>query len=256
MTHARLWLPHDTNYAPLEDRITAAVRSWAQSWFGDDGLNLQVDSTANAVSLPSSSVQLCASGAWLIASETMVEAMGRAALQLGREAIIHEADRPVIESVGSEALEGLRDHLVRELRLEKSGAVDGRSSGIPVGSRWTIEAVSVGLRVDFVLSEVERTNALLRLLPKAAPAQPLATAVDALAPLKIELSATLGRCAITVAELRTLAPGDVLLFDRPLDAHLPLMVNGTRATRGSCSVARESDGLRLQIIEPLTRTHA
>ena len=91
---------------------------------------------------------------------------------------------------------------------------------------------------------------LLDLLPPAAASSPLADGRAALAPVALDLAATLGTCDLTVAELRTLAPGDVLLFDHALSAPLPLLVGHSQSACGTCSVMRDAERLSLQIIEP------
>lgn len=89
-----------------------------------------------------------------------------------------------------------------------------------------------------------RTQAAARNRP---PLQPLSVA---LARQAVRVSACLGSCSISLAELAELGPGDVIVLDRRLDMPLEIAVDG-RNTSARCAAEAGDSKLHLKIVKPL-----
>lgn len=253
MTAPRPWLPANTSFATVDRRVASIVREWSRAWFGGDDVEAIPGDIAHGAGWIATKPLPCARGAWLVMPESAMTGLGRCALQI--DAGVHETapDRAVLDAVGEACLSALREALVRELDLSgapSAGAIED-TPAIAVGATWGIAFKYAPVRLSFILSETERIEALLRLLPPASFKGDLVSPGIALAPLEVELAARLGTCGITVLELRSLSPGDVLVLDRDLSAPSPLAVNGAQTPSGTCTVSRESDTLVLEIAEPI-----
>jgi flagellar motor switch/type III secretory pathway protein FliN len=253
MTEARSWLPAGTCFATVDRRIGGIVREWSRTWFGDEDVEIVPDGVARGAGARATQPLRCARGAWLATAEGTMTALGRYALQIEAGAPETAPDRAVLDAVGEACLMALRDALVRELDLSgasSAGAIE-HLPALAVGATWNIAFRRAPVHLEFILSETERIELLLRLLPPPAPKPALISPGLALAPLEINLATKLGTCGVTVLELKSLSPGDVLVLDRDLSAPSPLTVNGVPASGGTCTVSREADALVLEIAEPI-----
>lgn len=79
----------------------------------------------------------------------------------------------------------------------------------------------------------------------AAPAAPLATRLDQLHHVEMEVTVEIGRTRMTVGELLGLVPGQVVELDRAAGAPVDLYVNGTLLARGEIVVVDEDFGFRV-----------
>jgi len=66
-----------------------------------------------------------------------------------------------------------------------------------------------------------------------------------LAGVQVELTVELGRSRLPVHDLLTLAPGAVVELDRPADATVDILVNGTVVARGEVVVVDGDFGVRI-----------
>ena len=66
-----------------------------------------------------------------------------------------------------------------------------------------------------------------------------------LAGVQVDLTVELGRSRIPVQDLLTLAPGAVVELDRPADATVDILVNGTVVARGEVVVVDGDFGVRI-----------
>lgn len=64
----------------------------------------------------------------------------------------------------------------------------------------------------------------------------------------VELSVELGRSRLSMQDLLTLAPGAVVELDRPADAAVDILVNGTVVARGEVVVVNGEFGVRISEI--------
>ena len=66
--------------------------------------------------------------------------------------------------------------------------------------------------------------------------------------VQVELSVELGRSKLSMQDLLTLAPGAVVELDRPADAAVDILVNGTVVARGEVVVVNGEFGVRISEI--------
>jgi flagellar motor switch protein FliN/FliY len=94
-------------------------------------------------------------------------------------------------------------------------------------------------------SEISATLALQVTLPK--PRERRAS-LDLLRNVAMEVTVEIGRTRMTVSELLSLHPGEVVELDRAAGAPADLLVNGTLIARGEIVVVDEDFGLRISEI--------
>ncbi|MGY1708628.1 flagellar motor switch protein FliN [Geodermatophilus sp. SYSU D00758] len=136
--------------------------------------------------------------------------------------------------------------------LEAAAATLGR---VRIDSERTEDPVAAldGLRDKGMLvavpllagDQVEATLALQVTLP--APRTPRGS-LDLLRHVAMEVTVEIGRTRMTVGELLSLHPGEVVELDRAASAPADLLVNGTLIARGEVVVVDEDFGLRISEI--------
>ncbi len=94
---------------------------------------------------------------------------------------------------------------------------------------------------------VEATFALQVTLPDATPRERRGS-LDLLRNVAMEVTVEIGRTRMTVQELLSLHPGEVVELDRAASAPADLLVNGTLIARGEIVVVDEDFGLRISEI--------
>ena len=94
-------------------------------------------------------------------------------------------------------------------------------------------------------SEISATLALQVTLPRARERR---GSLDLLRNVAMEVTVEIGRTRMTVSELLSLHPGEVIELDRAAGAPADLLVNGTLIARGEIVVVDEDFGLRISEI--------
>jgi flagellar motor switch protein FliN len=94
--------------------------------------------------------------------------------------------------------------------------------------------------------ECQATFALQVTLPQARPGKP--GSLELLRHVAMEVTVEIGRTRMTVGELLSLHPGEVVELDRAASAPADLLVNGTLIARGEVVVVDEDFGLRISEI--------
>lgn len=160
------------------------------------------------------------------------------------------ADRELIERLCDACLGDLGKRLARGFGLAEAAAWTPVPA--PAAARGLTLAVGSEARPLLYLHVAD--GLLAGLIKRACPVpdrpprlSPLAVP---LAAQPVGLSAALGRCSLTLAELAGLGEGDVLVLDRPLDRPLELVVEGAKRT-SRCTLDQEGERLRLRLLEPL-----
>jgi flagellar motor switch protein FliN/FliY len=138
--------------------------------------------------------------------------------------------------------------------LEAAAATLGR---VRVASERTEEPLSAldglrdkGMFVAVPLTaggEHQATLAIQVTLPTTAQTQPRGS-LDLLRHVAMEVTVEIGRTRMTVQELLSLHPGEVVELDRAASAPADLLVNGTLIARGEVVVVDEDFGLRISEI--------
>lgn len=215
------WLPDDALSSPeVLGLVDQAITEWSDRWFRNHRLVRQQLRYASAPTfLPS-----VASTArfTLRSAPATVEALAGQAL---------DADLSRLEKTEGDhvILSALSDDLLKDL-AETLEACFG-----PVGIAPDDIGAADGVLIELVTEEgrkavaIETSRAVLaqaRLaaLPERAPRGDALTPIrTAMADVTLTLSARLGSAEISLPEARRLAPGDVIVLDRPLDEALDLV---------------------------------
>ena len=167
----------------------------------------------------------------LVLSADVVEALSNS--PVGRMDVA-AALRPALEAAA--ATLG-RVRVASERVEEPVAALDGlRDKGM---------FVAVPLLAD---GEHQATFALQVTLPQPRPAGVQRGSLDLLRHVAMEVTVEIGRTRMTVQELLSLHPGEVVELDRAASAPADLLVNGTLIARGEVVVVDEDFGLRISEI--------
>lgn len=253
----RSWVPANTAVPALAQGALADVAdAWSREWFA--GEPMRALGTLARVAEPHTALR---NARWHLCEGLAIGVPPAGATVLGARALgvaTRRADRPhadttLLAQVGAECLDDLKGRAAAVLQIVHPA---WNESEAQPGNGDIVHRLEIGsLSRDFVLT-LQLSNELFARFVRArlrSPAvlPPLGAATEALAKSRVEISAMLGRCGITVAELAELAEGDVLVLDRALDARLPLAVQGTQARRGSCTISETGDAVALKIVEAL-----
>ncbi|WP_322966400.1 FliM/FliN family flagellar motor switch protein [Sphingomonas fuzhouensis] len=240
---ARPWLPADTvPPASLRALLAESIEPWSTRWFAGEPLRL-------------SSLRRDGRGDWSWRSleaglmlgttaDTMVQVGAR---MLGVEAKDRAApDRALLEEVAEDCLGDLRARLVQAVAM----APTAEWRPVVRAPGWVATIGTPPLHLGLALTDALFAALVLRVLPPA-PALPLGSGAAALAAIEVAVSAAVGRAELSVADLRALEIGDVIILDRPLAAPVPLAVDGHPLSRGTARVAA-ADPPFLDIVQAAT----
>jgi len=249
------WLPPGAFAdGAAERRLDGAIEQWAARWFADRTLRRWQSAVAPRQGDDlerydlDEGLALALNGA---ARTAVAGAMLDAALDVRKA---NSADRHLFDRLSAACLEDLRSRLAQAFRLDPQACwqpSDGTAAPPSADARaFAFEDADEPLLLLFVTRDLEVASikADLRAPP---PAPALAPLVTGLAAQRVDLSALLGRCDLTIAELAGLTRGDVLVLDRDLDAPLDLAVDG-QVKSGCCEVEQDGDRLNFKIVQTLT----
>ncbi|QXT34456.1 FliM/FliN family flagellar motor switch protein [Sphingomonas sanguinis] len=225
---ARTWLPVDTvPPASLRALLAEVVEPWSARWFAGEGLRL-------------SSLRREGGGPWSWRSldaglmlGTTADTMARiGARMLGVDAEDRAApDRALLEEVAEDCLVDLRARLAQVVAM----APDAEWRPVVRTTSWVATIGTAPLSLGIALTDTLFAQLVLRVLPPA-PAGPLGSGMTALAATPVTVSAAVGRAELSVADLRALEIGDVIVLDRPLAEPVPLAVDGHALPRGTARI--------------------
>lgn len=236
------------------------VRQWSARWFARQTVGLM----GTIVPLPP-----MASGAeahsWLVLDEDMAIAVPDASrlviasMMLDKEidaTTLTDADRQLVGDLATACLDDLCRRFAQAFRLSAdarwaqldSGLVPriDRPRGCSLDVRGTAPLLRLVVGTDLVIASI-----------KAALTVPLGrgrlgSVAAALANQAVTVSAMIGRCSLTLADMADLSKGDVLVFDRDAGTSLPLTINAIPGP-GRCAVEQADGGFHLKILEPPIR---
>lgn len=253
----RSWLPASAALPPLaKGAFAAMVDGWASAWFAGEqprALGL-FERVADVRGELRKIVWHCCDGGLAIGvSTTGTATMGAAMLGVTTGGVQRtEADEALFERVGTDCLNDLKQRTAALLGPGKAAIWREHERGNPADPVHRIEIA--GSNRAFVLTLDLSPDCFARFAKAQLPvvARPIMGEGEAaLAALPVTLSVAVGGCSVTVAELSSLAQGDVLVLDRALDAPLPLAVGGVTARRGACTLSQRGDRIALKITEAL-----
>jgi len=252
----RAWLPDSALGAGgLDQALADAARQWSTKWLARKSVR-PLGTLAAARMPPGEGAR------WLVLDDDVAIAISDAAadrlamLMLGESmppATVADADRGVLGRLIDAALQDLCRHIAealgfspetrwRELGAGEVSSIDRMCQlGVDTATPLLHFAVATDVLIARAKARAGRSPMRERVRPVAA----------GLAAQQVDISASLGRCALTLADLAGLGVGDVLVLDRTAEAPLALSVNGAPVRRGTCSVQRDGDCLALKLLEPL-----
>ncbi|HWU94980.1 MAG TPA: FliM/FliN family flagellar motor C-terminal domain-containing protein [Sphingomonas sp.] len=249
------WLPEDAAVPALAQRLLAEeIESWSRDWFA--GSAVRTVGQLSRVAAPRSELRKaiwhgCDEGVAIGLPLAGTAALGALVLDVTTASGNRNADDlKLLDTLGKECLDGLKLRLAQLLML---GKPDWRSSDIGQ-AEGAVYRLEIGLAARAVTIQLELGKACFirfaqGLLPEPAAAAALGSGVEALARIPVSLSALLGSCSLTLAELSGLAADDVIVLERAMEESLPLAIGGVPLARGSCTVVEAGDGLALKIIQ-------
>jgi flagellar motor switch/type III secretory pathway protein FliN len=217
---AREWLPDGALPGrALSAALEEAVERWSKAWFADRPLALRrIDSAAPAP---------CGGGT-----------LARRALAAGAQ---DQAGTPADTAL----LAALERRILADLEETALGAVTGRRPA----SAEAVLSVQVGDSDGDLASVAISREAAIRFRKGAMPAPrkrpQVAQRRRALGSVRVAVEARLGSAEVALAELRSLAPGDVIVLDRALSEPAELKVRGRLLARATVDEAE--DGMTLTI---------
>lgn len=243
MMQGRSWLPDDTRVPPdLDQQIRDCIGSWSGQWFV--GAAPPVAPLRRRVMTKGFAWRSLACGMMLgILTVTPVGARVMGVVDRDRA----EDDRHLLDALAEECLGDLRRRLAQV--AEVKGDEDWHMVTVP-GRHVAIVGDDSAPLLAVALSDPLFATRVRQALPTIAPPS-LGSGRQALALTPAIVSAVVGRSAITVAELKALATGDVVILDRPLDHPLPFTINGVPVARGACSIVETAGSISLTITDPI-----
>lgn len=258
-TTARAWLPPGAiDLVALEAALAAECESWSATWFGERrGFALLAPFSRATDGEPDCVIETLdredLALRWTSRIQTRI-----AASMLGvalDDARLTRDDRALAEALAARPLAELRAFVARSFGFDDvHGGWRKRDDAPPVEATYSF---AIGRRGEPPLVAVVVGEALLvamrkRRIAKPASAPPVEPLGEALALTSIALGGELGCCRLTLAQLDALTPGDVLVLERPLDAPLPIVVDGKAGKAGAVSLSLDGAALRLELRHPLS----
>lgn len=245
----RPWLPaaaHDR--LTLADDIAGVVSVWSEQWWSIGQLRLDRP--------PSADTQPAAGLSWRkVASGLAIGVQDRAFLTglLGEpvpEAPCTPADEKLLDALRDAAVGDLRQRMLKILQLNPAEAFSPRTARdhevVRPFSGTIVSAVG-----ESVLGFSIAADAIVRLikgdLPPLSVRPPLDRLVSAVEVQRLSLAVSVGRCPISVRDLRGLAPGDVLILETAVDQPLPIIIDGAATRVASGHLSRSDSGLALTL---------
>lgn len=254
----RAWLP-DTAIRALDiDRVLSDLtRAWSARWFASRAVR-PLDP------LSGGTAPTGYGGECLMLDRELAVCLSADARTLLSGAMLNldvpgdgrsEADDRLLDDLTQACLDDLCRRLAETFRLD-------------TGARWerfTVDTVPVLEAPQVCAVGVDSDAPMLRMLvardmlvglakahlpPRGKP-MPLAGIASGLAAQSVTVSATIGRCPLTLADVAGLGVGDVLIFDRALDAPVDLVVDGTDRPLARCTIARTDDRFDLTLLESI-----
>lgn len=254
---ARAWLPDAAIRAvDIDGVLDEVARNWSGKWFAKPVRRLD--------RLGPAPLHVPVNGEWLSLDHDVAVAVpdtARAAL-FGMMLDLDVPDQPrspiderLLREVTQTCLDDLCRHIAELFRLDASTrwtqAAGGTSPGLalPLTCTLGIDARTPLLRIAVA------NDALVGLarvgLPPLVKQKRLSPLSDGLAAQDIALSAHIGRCSLTLADLADLGVGDVLVFEHTLGAPLDLFVNRAGTPVARCSIAQNDTRLDLTLLDTI-----
>jgi flagellar motor switch/type III secretory pathway protein FliN len=246
------WLPLSVvTREPVRAKITSAVSAWSEAWFSPPR-------RLHATRLTPHNGEAESNRAWRIPRQALAVSCSRPAatrlLDWALDADVQRlsathADRRLIEAFDTQVFEDLAARVERALDIEAKAKGDITSPYGPLGG------LSVEIADEQGDTLVWLALAMSDLLPacraslsqRARPVEKLTALRGALADTPVSIEAVLGSASVGLADLRTLAPGDVLVLDAGLEDAAWLALAGSHRNIGRATLTHTEDALALTL---------
>lgn len=248
------WLPRDAaTPAATQRALEACIEGWAHDWFA--GAPACVIGRLARLDGPRSelrkTIRFCCEGVEVSLGTKGLAALGALVLDVSTVSGTRTAeDTRLLEALGSDCLDGLKHQLSNLFGLGTSGWLQTDASDGDSGTH-RIEVWLAGRTVTFAITlRSDRFADFVRStlqLPMAKGR--LGDGSMALGQTPIALSAALGGCQLSLAELSSMSVDDVIVLDSALADPRPLAVDGAALAKGACAVVQTRKGIALQIVE-------
>ncbi|PTS90557.1 hypothetical protein DBR17_01145 [Sphingomonas sp. HMWF008] len=252
------WLPAGAIMALAIDRVLSeVVQSWSLKWFASRAVRPLDALTAGPVPtgwegqmlLLDRDLGLAVSGdATAILAGAMLDRDVPTDVQT-------DADRRVFVEMVRICLEDLCRRLAEAFRFDASARWErfpGDTASVPDG------VLVCGLGIEshaplmrFMVAPDTLVEMAKAGLPPPERGRPLAGIACGLAAQAVSVSAQIGRCSLTLADVAGLNIGDVLVFDRALDAPVDLVVNGAGPPLARCTIVQNDDRFDLMLLDSI-----
>ena len=161
-----------------------------------------------------------------------------------------EADEKLLDALREAVVGDLRQRLLAILKLNPAEAFAPRTATdhevVRPFAGTIVDVAGVAIAGFSIAGDV-----IVRLikadLPPPAPRPPLDRLVSAVEVQRVGLATSVGRCPISVSDLRGLALGDVLILETAVDQPLPVIIDGGATRVASGHLTRSDSGLALML---------
>ena len=252
----RNWLPANAlERGPARAQIAEMVEAWSREWF--IGPPLTVTSLQVAMTPPVSGDDQ----PWRTGRAAALRCSPRAARRLVDRALGQRRPEPAASEADRTLLEAFEQRLLDDLILRLDAALgtddaEGRrptpTARDPFGGDGGALAQLGEPSGESLATLALPLDRLLALAPRTTPRRPRpapARMAEALAPLRLNLEASLGRVELTLPELRGMAEGDILVLDTLLkgSAELVLADGATRVAKAELVETEGRMALSIQV---------
>lgn len=223
------WLPDNVVPPPgVMASLDMLVRQWSERWFERHAFTVRRPIRRAVSGRPMTAAHsiLHDDGLAISMSGSGSVLLGALALDLPSDLDWTPADQSILQHVGSQALEDFNTGLIKWSVAESPRRGDGEAPK-PRPAAWEAE-IGTPLQVPAIRlqwSDACMAGIIKRALPPLNPA-PLGKPALALAKTPVSVGAFAGRSRFTLADLRSLNPGDTVMLDRDLSRPLEFVVEG------------------------------
>lgn len=247
-TRAKPWLPPSALEGGVaEPALNQAIARWSSDWFASVSLKLRKplqrsDETGGVW-------RVSDAGLALPASETTDVAVVQLLLgQLLDAGKLRSIDRKLIRKWSGRCLEHLGCELAKACGVMRS---PDWHAGRPdeLGQAWSL---SVGTGEKEIANILIASDPIIQLIRKQTPSEvptaPLSARSAAVEQQGLAISAFIGRCRLSLADLESLGEGDVLCLDAQTSAPVALAIENTRSA-DLCTIEQDGGALALRLVQ-------
>ena len=246
------WLPRGAMDAPAVRRlVSGTVEAWSRTWFAAGAL-----AAAGFEALPRGASKPAPD--WRVYGRTVALApcgsalIPLAGLALGAEPerlVLSEVDRDIIGRFTTRIAADLALSLERALGLDAPGEAAEAAVEDPLAGGGLAFALENGVGTPLLRAAIPLPALAgfvkAQLPPARRPQAPIGRLARAIGATPIRIEARLGRTIVPLGELAGLAPGDVLVLDRPVARGAGLALDRTERTFADAAIAERGDCVAL-----------